>query len=399
MNKYLEKLLYFIVGIGIGFVAWGHTLFLTIFAILIIFAYFFIEKRINFFALVFGYYLAASRGLFWGTITYYNITTAGGVYLTAALLSSLAWIVFWGKTKKTKIVSFLAAQAILILPPIGLIAWVNPILVAGLITPSVGRLGGFFGLIVGFGLFFILIYLMIFGLNVIKKQFYTQKTTMYIMMNFVLLLGIAYNSSVHILKNNFNSGILAINSNENYETGTVSPLVDYKRQMKYLNQIENSSDEFFLLPENSLGYVTAANGLVWQNTNKTILAGASYRDTNDTYYNTLSLVKNGSIEPIYEERVPVPVSMWKPWNNSGAHANIFGKGGFILNNKKYGVLICYEQLIMWTWLQTMLHDPAKILAISNLWWAKDTNILKIQEQNIQLWSLLFDKPYVFSYNL
>lgn len=400
MNKYLEKLLYFIVGIGIGFVAWGHTLFLTIFAILIIFAYFFIEKRINFFALVFGYYLAASRGLFWGTITYYNITTAGGVYLTAALLSSLAWIVFWGKTKKTKIVSFLAAQAILILPPIGLIAWVNPILTAGLITPNVGRLGGFFGLIADFGLFFILIYLMIFGLNVVKKQFYTQKTTMYIMMNFVLLLGIAYDSSLHILKNNSDLGIMVINSNENYETGTVSPIVDFQRQMKYLEQIENSKSALYLLPENALGHVTSANDLIWQNTDKTILAGASFNNDDGSYNNTLAIISHGEIKPIYKQRVPVPVAMWKPWSNNGAaKADIWGKRGFVHNGYKYGVLICYEQLIMLPWMQTMLYSPDMIIAVSNLWWAKDTSILKIQEQNIQLWSLLFDKPFVFSYNL
>ncbi|MDD3499085.1 MAG: hypothetical protein PHS85_01870 [Sulfurovum sp.] len=398
MNKYLKKLLYFIVGIGIGFVAWGHTLFLTIFAILIIFAYFFIEKRINFFALVFGYYLAASRGLFWGTITYYDITTAGGVYLAAALLSSLAWILFWGKTQKTRIASFLAAQAILILPPIGLIAWVNPILVAGLITPSVGRLGGFFGLVVGFGLFFILIYLMIFGLNVVKKQFYTQKTIMYIMMNFVLLLGIAYDSSLHILKNNSDLGIMVINSNENYETGTVSPIVDFQRQMKYLEQIENSKSALYLLPENALGHVTSANDLIWQNTDKTILAGASFNNDDGSYNNTLAIIFNGEIKPIYKQRVPVPISMWKPWS-TGTKADIWGKGGFVYSGHKYGVLICYEQLIMLPWIQTMLYSPDTIIAVSNLWWAKDTSILKIQEQNIQMWSLLFDKPFVFSYNL
>ncbi|MCK9550442.1 nitrilase-related carbon-nitrogen hydrolase [Aquamicrobium sp.] len=399
MNKHLEKLLYFIVGISIGFIAWGHTLFLTIFAILIIFAYFFIEKRSNFFALVFGYYLASSRGLFWGTITYYNITTAGGVYLVAALLSSLAWIIFWGKTQKTKIVSFLAAQAILILPPIGLISWVNPILTAGLITPKAGSMGGVVGEIVGFGLFFILIYLMIFGLNVVKKQFYTQKTTMYIMMNCVLLLGIAYGSSTKINSNSANSEILAINSNENYETGTVSPIVDFQRQMKYLEQIENSKNALCLLPENALGYVTPANDLVWQNTNKTIFAGASFNNVDKSYSNTLTIISHGEIRPIYKQRVPVPLSMWKPWSNTGVKADIWGKGGFVHDGYEYGVLICYEQLIMLPWIQTMSQNPDVILAISNLWWAKDTNILKIQEQNIQLLASLFDKTYVFAYNL
>ncbi len=394
MNKYLEKLLYFVFGIVIGYIAWGHTLFLTIFAILIIFAYFFIEKRINFFALVFGYYLAASRGLFLGTIIYYNITTAGGVYFVAALLSSLAWIVFWGKTQKTKIAGFLAAQAILILPPVGLIAWVNPILVAGLITPKAGST---FGIAAGFFISFVFIYLIVYFINNARRRLDPFKAILYMLLIFVLFLGAAYYSSNNLVKNN--SNILAINSNEEYETGTVSPIVDFQRQMKYSSQAEKNQKNFFLLPENALGFVTPANDLIWQNSSKTIFAGASFTALNDSYYNTVVIIENGKIEPVYKQRVPVPISMWQPWTNIGAKADIWGKGGFVHNGYKYGVLICYEQLIMLPWIQTMLHDPDTILAISNLWWAKDTSILKIQEQNIQLWALLFDKPFAFAYNL
>lgn len=218
-------------------------------------------------------------------------------------------------------------------------------------------------------------------------------------MNCVLLLGIAYGSSTKINSNSANSEILAINSNENYETGTVSPIVDFQRQMKYLEQIENSKNALCLLPENALGYVTPANDLVWQNTNKTIFAGASFNNVDKSYSNTLTIISHGEIRPIYKQRVPVPLSMWKPWSNTGVKADIWGKGGFVHDGYEYGVLICYEQLIMLPWIQTMSQNPDVILAISNLWWAKDTNILKIQEQNIQLLASLFDKTYVFAYNL
>lgn len=367
------NVLYLTVGLLLGYVSWGHGLFLTSLSVFAILAYFYSTRRINFLFFILGYYLAASRGLFLGTMVYYNIVIAAGVYVLVAIIVSLSWIIFWGNEPKTKLLSFIATQAILILPPIGLISWVNPMQAAGLFFPGTNIFG-----------FFLLTALLFF--ISLKPKF-----TPILFLFFILP---AY--SVNLVKQDRN--INALCGNENYETGTVLPLVDYKRQMKYLEQIENSKNALYLLPENALGYVTPASEIIWQNTNKTIFAGASYRDTNDTYYNTLSLVKNGSIEPVYVERVPVPVSMWKPWNNSGAHANIFGKGGFVLNNKKYGVLICYEQLIMWTWLQTMLHDPDKILAISNLWWAKDTSILSIQKENIELWAILFDKPYVFSYN-
>ncbi|MDD5406970.1 MAG: hypothetical protein PHE73_08550 [Sulfurovaceae bacterium] len=306
-------------------------------------------------------------------MVYYNIASAAGVYILVALIVSLSWIIFWGNDPKTKLLSFIATQAILILPPIGLISWVNPIQAAALFFPGTKIFG-----------FFLLTALLFF-------MYLKPKFAPVLILFFLLPI-----YSVNLVKQD--KKINALFGNENYETGTVAPIVDYQRQIKYLRQIENTSNEFFLLPENALGYVTGANGLVWQNTNKTIFAGASYLDTNITY-NTLSLVKNGSINPVYVERVPVPLSMWKPFSKTGVHANIFGKGGFVLNNKKYGVLVCYEQLIMWTWLQTMLHDPDTILAVSNLWWAKDTSILSIQKENIELWSILFDKPYTFSYNL
>jgi len=377
--KYIQ---YFLFGATIGYVSWGHTLFLSIFALFIIYSYFTIDKRLNFFFLILGYYLAGSRGLFAGTIEFYNVTIASGVYLGTALVSSLAWIICWGNSIKTKLISFGVVQLILILPPVGLISYINPIISSALLAPYTGYFGFF--IITGLIAYFTHLNPQFLRLRNLKHSFIVP---------IFLLVSI---ESQYLIKQDHM--VQAINSNELYETGTVAPIVDYTRQIKYLKDIEDSPKKIFLLPENALGYITGTNEMIWQNTNKTIFAGGSYMDKNNSYTNSLSLVKDGKIKSVYNQRIPVPISMWKPWSNMGAKANIWGDSIFEYNNKRYGVLICYEQLLMLPWLQTMSSGPDTILAISNLWWARDTSIYKIEEQNIQLWALLFNKPYVFSYN-
>lgn len=381
-NGCLVSFVFFVLGGLIGYVSWGHSLFLTSFAIFVLIGYFLIPKRVQFFVFILGYYLAGSRGLLTGTAVFYNEYIAISVYLSAALLSSFAWIIFWGYNTNTKVVSFLLTQAILILPPVGLIAWINPMLVSGLFFGGFGFLG-----------FFVLLIIVILIAQL--SRFSSSSPILFFSLISVLslLFGLAYVANPKI-----DYAIEAINSNEQYETGTVAPLVDFTRQMKYLKDTEKTDKNIVLLPESALGFVTPTNDIVWQNTSKTVFAGAMYWANQTKYINGLYIIENGKIRLVYKQRVPVLISMWKPWSNNGANANIFGQSGFRHNDEQYGVLVCYEQLIMLPVIQTMFDKPDTILAISNLWWAKDTSILKIEEQTIQLWALLFDKPYVFSYN-
>lgn len=59
-------------------------------------------------------------------------------------------------------------------------------------------------------------------------------------------------------------------------------------------------------------------------------------------------------------------------------------------------LICYEQLVVWPVLQSMLHEPEAILATGNSWWTAGTSIVAIQHASTTAWAL--GLPLVTAFN-
>ncbi|MNY70684.1 Carbon-nitrogen hydrolase [compost metagenome] len=61
-------------------------------------------------------------------------------------------------------------------------------------------------------------------------------------------------------------------------------------------------------------------------------------------------------------------------------------------------LICYEQLLLWPMLQSMLYSPAVIVATGNGWWTRGTSIVAIQKASVTAWAKLFGLPVVMAFN-
>jgi len=378
----MTLLLFLVGGFFIGAVAWGNTLLLTIFSLLLWVGYFAIDRRLSFWLVALGYYLGASRGLFYGTAVYYeDYVYAGLIYIGAALITSFAWIIFWSDEPKKKILFFFLVQLLLLISPVALISWANPLQVAGLLFPSTG----FFGLV--------LMVLVAIGFYVFHLKKITN-TPMILML--FLLVATTDQKPIQI------KSIESVISNFNYDNET-NAMLDYQRQVGFLNMANKSKKDTLLFSENALGIVTKANEMIWSTLKegKNVLAGGYLlsHDSNKSN-NALFHITNKTMQPIYTQRIPVPIAMWKPWSNKGtqAHLDIFSNPMINIDGKKAGVLICYEQLIAPTYLHTFAYNPKMLLATSNLWWAKDTSIGEIQKEKVQLWALLFDVPYGFAYN-
>ena len=106
---------------------------------------------------------------------------------------------------------------------------------------------------------------------------------------------------------------------------------------------------------------------------------------------------------LYRERMPVPGSMWQPWRpflgqSGGAKANFFENPAASVADSRIAPLICYEQLIVWPVLQSMLYDPDVVLAVGNGWWTEGTSIVAIQQASTVAWARLFTKTLVLSFN-
>ncbi|MGG6897164.1 conjugal transfer protein TraB, partial [Rhizobium sp. BR 315] len=161
-----------------------------------------------------------------------------------------------------------------------------------------------------------------------------------------------------------------------------------------------------ILPESTLGFWTPTVERLWiralSGHDTTVLAGAAVVNAAG-YDNVVVAISADSSRILYRERMPVPGSMWQPWQplfggNAGAQAHIFANPVVALGSGRVAVLICYEQLLVWPVLQSMLGSPDVIVAVGNGWWTKGTSIVAIQRASTAAWAKLFSRPVVFSFN-
>jgi apolipoprotein N-acyltransferase len=161
-----------------------------------------------------------------------------------------------------------------------------------------------------------------------------------------------------------------------------------------------------VLPESTLGFWTPTVERLWVKellgTNATVIAGAAIIDAGG-YDNVLVAISATGAQILYRERMPVPGSMWQPWRSllgvsGGARAHFFSNPVVTIADARIAPLICYEQLIVWPVLQSMLQEPDFIVAVGNGWWTKGTSIVAIQRASAEAWARLFDKPLLISFN-
>jgi hypothetical protein len=111
-----------------------------------------------------------------------------------------------------------------------------------------------------------------------------------------------------------------------------------------------------------------------------------------------AVVVRGSQSAVLPQRIPVPIAMWTPFQPTGARLHLSSPGVISVAGHRAAVLICYEQLLAWPVMISMLHHPEILLAVANDYWARDTPIRAHQRLAIISWSRLFSVPYLSATN-
>jgi len=382
--QFFDKIEAVALGIIVAYVSWNLSIESTIFSSLLFFAYFYINQRSYLFIFILSYYLFASRGLLIGTENYYDSSyIAILIWLSASLLTTSVWITIWSPSQKKRLLLFPIMLTILIVPPIGFISWVNPIISSAIVFPKFGFLG-------------IIFYLLTLYLVTILLKDKRRATQTIIIISLLFISTLIYKP----IKKQKQNILYPINSNLKYKNQAVDFLGDYRRQKKLLLLANRSKYNNLLFHENALGSFNQNSMMIWErlDNNKTILAGAYIYKEVGGYDNVLIELNNRSSKIIYRQRVPVPISMWQPWREQGAKAYPFQNPTVEFQQSRVGVFICYEQLLTYTYLHTMFYEPQYIIGISNLWWVEDDSISEIQKRNLELWGRLFDIKIYFSEN-
>jgi hypothetical protein len=347
------------------------------------------------------YYIAASWGVYGGAPVFFGVTSLAPIlglffWLGTALSLALPWGIFWTEASastRIKAIRLMAALALVIFPPLGLYGWANPLLCAGYLLPGAGVAG--IAVVIS-------AWVAVMHLQVAHRRAYKP-----------LLFGLG----VFALTMSFRPSDCPLRGAEDWEnidtefgrlySGSDDTLSQLERFETLARLLRQSKGKYVVLPETVGGFWGDTTEDIWneiseefKDAGRTYLVGAeTCKEGTAKYFNVVQV--RGANKDTIQQRYPVPVSMWKPYSETGAAASWFEKknGLAVIDGKRVGILICYEPyLYIPCFITVALKNPDVLVAVSNSWWCRDTNLPAVSDNAICSWALLFDVPVVIAKN-
>jgi hypothetical protein len=364
------------------------------------------------------YYAAALWPLVAGANKFFgpnvSILWALALWIISAALLPCPWLLVWSSDTRQALWAAPLGVALTVVPPLGIIGWASPALAAGILFPATGWCG-FLGCAALTG-----------ALAVWPKR---------AAMSAIAVATVA--NLVYPADPLPPAGWVAVDTHFGpISQSAPNPLAEYRAAQEIQQEALSRHATVIVFPETVVPYWTASTDAFWEQmlaalraSGKTIIVGARIpgsapvgrpadfatsiavlRGANaihpsrpidepiwrPRYIN--AMVVRGAQAAIVLQRVPVPIAMWNPFRPDSAQLNIFRPGLVRIGNERAGIVICYEQLIVWPVLTAMIQHPAVLVAPANDYWAVSTTIPKFQRTAMRSWARLFGIPCLFAVN-
>jgi apolipoprotein N-acyltransferase len=351
------------------------------------------KSRTHAYASMFSYYAAASWPLIPGAHAFFGVlgTPVIGLFLclTAAGLLALPWGLLFTLGRGRP--AFCVPLCILLTatPPLGIIGWASPLLSAGVLFPGSKW----------FGLAFIIVFLSVFR--------FKPAPSLLSLTLCALIFHFQYTEP------RLPPEWEAVNTNYGgVGQGDPNFATEYTAHQSMQATILESHAAVLLFPEHLVTHWNESTEAFWGETltavaaqHRTVLIGAGINQpatprnpfAQNRYLNVL-LARGEESTALYQERIPIPIAMWKPLGDGGVPLTPFARGTIRIHNQNAAVLICYEQILVWPFLSSALEHPTVLLTTSNDYWAKNTRIPAIQQSSAESWARLFDLPILSATN-
>ncbi len=333
-----------------------------------------------------GYFLAASRGLPQGFSNFYGAGFEAGIVLwvAASLLFVATHALLWtARRGRGRVFRYGVIAVLLSVPPLGIVGWAHPITAAGILFPGWSWLGLGAAAI---------------GLLVI--------TTGYRPIAILTLGGLWIWSAANWTAPGLPQGWVGVDTEFSGSNGAYAGYQQHLETIRRVREEARAGASVVVLPESALGVWTPTIERLWtralEDLDTTVYGGAVIADQSG-YDNVMLELKGKGTSLRYRQRMPVPISMWQPWLSlvwepAGARADFFVNPIVSVRGTQVVTLICYEQLLVWPFLQSSLGSPAALIAPANGWWTGGTDIVAIQVAATTAWARLFDLPLVLAIN-
>jgi apolipoprotein N-acyltransferase len=342
---------------------------------------------------MFSYYAAASWPLIPGARAFFGVqgTPLIGLFLclAAAALLALPWGLLFTRERRKAALSVPICVLLTAVPPLGIIGWASPLLSAGTLFPGSKWFG--LALIIGF--------LSLFHYKPAQS------------VACLTLCGLIF--QFQYTQPQLPAGWEAVNTNYG-GAGQGEPdfAMEYNTDQSMQTTIIESRAAVLLFPEHLVTHWNESTEAFWGNTltsltaqHRTVLIGAGINlpatrinpFEQNRYLNVL-LARGDENTAVYQQRIPIPIAMWKPLGNDGVPLKLFSPGTIRVHNQNAAVLICYEEVLVWPFLSSALDHPTVLLTSSNDYWVKTTLIPKIQQSSAESWARLFQLPLLSATN-
>lgn len=371
--------LLFVIAALLGGAGWSGRPTLHCFALLFPFLYLQSRRRLDSLGAL-PYYAAATWPVIPGSQAFFrtgrNPIVPILVWAALTVLGATPWIVFYNR--KWLPIAAIAAVVVLALPPLSLVTVAHPLIAAGRWFPGTH----WFGL----------------GLPLVLIAGYRR---LGVFATIVALVGASIATHALFTRPIPDPHIIAVNTEFSGAPGRDLSGSAAEIQEASIQRLALAHpDSLLILPESVIPNWSPMHEARWASTfslleqrHTGLLIGTTIPIPN-TEANRNVLLSRGFTEHLsYVQRVPVPLGMWHfEDDHDGFPLMLRFPPTIRVWNRRAGVLVCYEQLVVWPALETLAHNPEMFIAPSNIYWASKTTIPAIQHLAARDWADLWAIP-------
>ena len=309
---------------AVGVVGWSGEVLLLPVACLFPALWAFAPSRLVAGLVSMAYFMAASRGLPIGVSIFYasDIWVGLGLWIAASLLFVMVHTVLWSPEPGWhRPVRYLVAWAIMSVPPVGIVGWASPITAAGLLLPGWGWA----------------------GLAATAASLSAMATRACPIAGVAISLAWVFSAATWTDPEP-PEGWVGIDTTFDYRVA--GEHADYPQHMATIALVRRAALDgatTVVLPESALGIWTPTTERLWTRNLAdfdVVVAGGAVVVNDRGYDNVMIEVTGKGARILYRERMPVPVSMWRPWTSGGASAQFFGNPTGRFAGTSIAPLIC-----------------------------------------------------------
>lgn len=389
-----------LIGLGglTGFLCWGHEggLFPEVIVAVLFAVGSEVKSRFGWWGMWLGYFLAGARGLPGGAAVFFGDSAPWmgySLWIGSSLLLSMSFLFFWSSNPRFRAFGVVAAIVLDILPPLGIIGWLSPVVVAGAFFPGMGWMG-------------VVLMLAFAGLLVSGCWRWVGGV-------FVISLVANLIAAVHPVSpppgwSGLDTHFSRLSSGNGADAGQILASI---HRISWLSKFAAGvgRGSVVVLPETLLGELSGVSAFELNQVSEDlssrgsrVIVGAELPvagGPGGRYENALVVLGGSGSEGKFVQGIPVPVSMWRPWAADGAVADIFEHSNVVeVGGRRVAAVICYEELLAYSYLWSMGARPDLLVGAANVWWARDTSIPAIQRQTLASFGRLFGVPVVRAAN-